>query len=85
MNKRDDHGAFTHGGGQAFDRAMAHVAGREHAWHVGLEVIGLAVQSPIVRQRVAASKVGTGDEIAFLVADDADLRRPLRIRHAAKA
>ena len=85
MYKRHDHGAFAHGRGYSLDRGMAHVARCEHARHVGLEVVGLSVESPVCRQCAAAPKVGAGDQIAFLVADDADLSRPLRIRHAAEA
>ena len=85
MNKRNDHGTFTHRRGQALDRAMAHVAGREHTRHVGLEVIGLPVESPVGRQCAAAPKIGTSYEIAFLITDDAYGRCPLSIRHAAEA
>src|SRR6185503_13837275 len=85
MDKRNDHGAFTHRRRQALDRRMAHVAGSEHARHACLEVIGLPVESPVGRQRTAAPEIGTGHEIPLLVANDADLRRPLRIGHAAEA
>src|SRR6476660_5847630 len=85
MNKRDDHGAFAYGRGYSLDRGMAHVTGCEYSRHIGLEVIGLTGESPVTTQCAAAPKIRAGDQIAPLVADDANLRRPLRIRHTAEA
>jgi len=51
MHERDSHGAFAHRGRASFHRPMPHVSRSENAGHVGLEIIRMAVERPVIRQK----------------------------------
>ena len=64
---------------------MAYVARREHALYVRFQEIWLPVECPIVRGLASLHQVRAGDEIARIVADNANFRRPLCVRDSAEA
>src|SRR5258708_34029869 len=64
VNEGDGHRALTRCGGDALDRAVAHIPGGEGAWDRGLKVVGRALQGPGGRGLAFAQEIGTGDEIA---------------------
>src|SRR3979409_1572245 len=66
----DGHRALTCCSGDALDGAVAHISGGEGARDRGLQVVGRAVQRPGGWGLAVDQEVGTGDEIAALIADD---------------
>src|SRR5438270_7703740 len=85
MNQADSHGAFTYSRGTALDRIMPDIPCRKDSGHISFEVVGIAVERPIVWRFAVSEQIGAGDEIAAFIANNADLLRPLRMRDAAKA
>src|SRR6266404_223832 len=77
VNKGDGHRALTRCGGDALDRAVAHIPGGEGARDRGLQVIGRALQRPGGWGLTVDQEVGTGDEIAALIADDGGVSGPI--------
>src|SRR5580693_5956556 len=67
VNKGDGHGALTRCGGDALDRAVAHIPGREGTRDGGLQVVRRTLQWPGRRGLTVDQEVGTGDEIAALI------------------
>ena len=43
MHKFDGDGTLAHGGGNAFDRAVTHIAGHENAGDIRFEQIGITL------------------------------------------
>src|ERR1700730_18384084 len=70
VNEGDGHRALTRCGGNALDRAVAHIPGREGARDRGLQVVGRALQRPGGWSLAVGQEVGTGDEVATWIADD---------------
>ena len=70
MDELDGHRPFADGGGAAFGRAGADVAGREHAGNVGLE-------------QVVRVRCGAGEDEAVVVAADGVVE-PLGARQRAE-
>src|SRR5258707_15828528 len=63
VNKGDGHRALARCSGNALDRAVAHIPGREGAGDRGLQVVGCAPQRPGAWSLAVGQEVGTSDEI----------------------
>src|ERR1700732_2066883 len=70
VNKGDGHRALTRCGGDALDRAVAHVPGLEGPRDGGLQVVRRTLQRPGGWRLAVDQEVGTGDEVATWIADD---------------
>src|ERR1017187_238024 len=68
VHELDGDGAFAYGGGAAFDRVEADVAGDEDAGDAGFQQVGLAFQLPGAGR--ARLQVRSGEDKAFLVEGD---------------
>ena len=83
MNEGDGHRAFACCGGNALDRAVAHIPGGEGTRDRGLQVVGRALQRPGVWRLAIDQEIGTGDEITALIADDGSVSGSIGVWHAA--
>ena len=63
---------------------MPYVAGGKHAGDVGLQIIRIALQRPVLG-RSADQQVRPGDEIAGFIALNAHFRGPIGMRHPPDA
>src|ERR1700738_4912767 len=83
VNEGDGHRALAYCGGDALDRAVAHIPGGEGARNRGLQVVGCALQRPGGRSLAIDQEVGASDKVAALIADDGGVCGPISVGHAA--
>ena len=64
---------------------MSHIAGCENAGNIRFKVIRLPIKSPVGRALAIPHQIGSGDKVAAFIAQNADFRSPLGMRHTAQA
>src|ERR1700737_2505366 len=73
------------GRSEALNRPGPDIARREYAGQAGFHCEGFAVENPALRRLVIFQQIGAGDDVSTAVTNNAGLRGPLRLRHAAEA
>lgn len=84
MDEGDGHGAFTNGGRAALDGAVADIASGEESRHAGFQVVRSTLERPLLGKNAVSVEVWARDQIAVLIATDADIGGPLGVGLAAK-
>src|SRR6188508_3680782 len=84
-DERCDHRPLADGRGDAFRRAVPHVAGGEKPDAAGFEGQRIALERPALRQARLASQVRPGEDVAPIVRDHVLAGAPLGVRPAADA
>src|SRR6185312_6551916 len=83
LGEERGHRAFTDRTRDAFDRAVADVSGREHAWHTRLEGYRVPVERPGLRTASTLEQVGPREDVARLIGAHAACLGPPGARLAA--
>ena len=79
------HGAFAYGGGYAFYRVVADIAGGKGAGFAGFEVIGQPVGGPCISKPRVTNEISSGNQVAYRATDDAGIYGPVGIGFATYA
>src|SRR6266481_5370799 len=85
MHERHRHCTLADSGGKTLRRAMSYISCSEQTGHIGFKIVGTAIKRPSRDGLTPQHQVGSGEEVAGLIARNSSFHGPFRVGRATDA